>query len=50
MLSTIEILLIYTFPEVGFISPQSDLNVVVFPAPFVPSKVKHSPFFMSKET
>jgi len=41
---------IETLPDVGFISPQSDLKVVVFPAPFVPKSVKHSPCFMSNET
>ena len=30
-------------PAVGTMSPVSILNVVVFPAPFTPSKPKHSP-------
>jgi len=34
---------------VEIISPDKILNVDVFPAPLIPSKVKHSPFLIPKE-
>lgn len=37
-------------PEVGFISPVSILNVVVFPAPLTPSNPKTSPLLTLNET
>ena len=37
------LLLIKIFPFVGKYSNDINLNVVVFPAPFVPKKPKHSP-------
>lgn len=36
-------------PFVGCISPVKLLKVVVFPAPFTPSKAKHSPNSSPKE-
>lgn len=37
------------FPEVGFTSLVRDLKVVDLPAPFTPSKAKHSPACREKE-
>lgn len=37
-------------PEVGCISPERILKVVVLPAPFTPNNVKHSPFCIPNET
>ena len=42
--SFISLLSIYIFPEVGIISFDRHLKVVVFPAPFTPKKPKHSPY------
>jgi hypothetical protein len=37
-------------PEVIGCSPQSILNVEVFPAPLTPKRPKHSPFLIPNET
>jgi hypothetical protein len=50
MFFKISIPIIKTSPEVGNISPEIILKVVVFPAPFIPNNVKHSPFLIPKLT
>ena len=43
------LLSIKIFPDVGNISFERHLNVVVFPAPFIPKNPKHSPYSKQRE-
>ena len=48
-LEVISLLSIYIFPDVWNTLFDKHLNVVVFPAPFIPNNPKHSPYSRQKD-